>query len=173
MSHYQIDNYNLVTKNRYASNHGGLAFYIHNDWNYEIKPSIAHQPYWEEMFIKIIDPRNVRNNFIVGNFYRPPHDHIDKLTNFIEYFGNSLSNLETQGEHAYVCGDHNIDLLKIKSNVHNYNFFEHILTSGFLPAITLPTRLSDNSTLIDNMFYNSSNKFVFGAILRATSATTV
>ena len=33
---YQIENYHLVTKNRYASSHGGLACYIHRNWNYTV-----------------------------------------------------------------------------------------------------------------------------------------
>lgn len=69
---------------------------------------------------------------------------------------------------AFVCGDYNIDLLKITTLPHNSEFFDGILSSGFLPAITLPTRLSDNSTLIDNILYNKPNSFNFAGILTSS-----
>ena len=31
MGQFHIDDYHLITKNRYASNHGGLAFYIYKN----------------------------------------------------------------------------------------------------------------------------------------------
>ena len=39
------------------------------------------------------------------------------------------------------------------------------MSSGFLPTITLPTRLSKNSTLIDNIFINKQEKLNFAGIL--------
>ena len=44
---YQIEDYHFVTQNRYASAHGGLAFYIHHNWNYKIKSNEIDSPYWE------------------------------------------------------------------------------------------------------------------------------
>ena len=46
MEQFHIDNYHLLTKNRYASDHGGLACYIHKNWNYTIKPTLVESPYW-------------------------------------------------------------------------------------------------------------------------------
>ena len=38
------------------------------------------------------------------------------------------------------------------------NYFDNIISNGFFPTITLPTRLSNrSSTLIDNIFTNRSN----------------
>ena len=46
------------------------------------------------------------------------------------------------------------------------SFLNGILSSGFLPAITLPTRASNNSTLIiDNVFVNQQAEFNFLGIL--------
>ena len=36
--------------------------------------------------------------------------------------------------------------------------------SAYSPSITLPTRLSDNSTLIDNIIYNKQRHFIFAGI---------
>ena len=58
MSQFHIDDYHLITKNRYASNHGGLAFYIHKNWNFKVKDDIIDSPFWEEMYIELTDPVN-------------------------------------------------------------------------------------------------------------------
>ena len=57
---------------------------------------------------------------------------------------------------SYICGDYNIDLLKIKTNKHFNEFFDNLITTGFFPNITLPTRFTEqSSTLIDNVFSNN------------------
>ena len=43
---YQIENYHLVTKNRYTSAHGGLACYIHRNWNYTVNPHTVDSLYF-------------------------------------------------------------------------------------------------------------------------------
>ena len=53
------------------------------------------------------------------------------------------------------------------SNEHTSNYFDGILCSGFLLAITLPTRKSNTSSLIhvDNMFVNKQSNMNCAAIL--------
>ena len=46
-----------------------------------------------------------------------------------------------------LCGDFDINLLKIYTKPHYNNFFENMLSAGFFPKITLPTR-------IDNIYSN-------------------
>ena len=83
---------------------------------------------------------------------------------FIDYFAEKLAHFNTR-EKFYICGDFNINLLSLSSNEHVRNYFEGILSSGFLPTITLPTRLSVNSTLIDNIFLNKQEHLNFAGIL--------
>ena len=64
-----------------------------------------------------------------------------------------------------MCGDYNINLLLINDNINCSRFFECILATGYLASITLPTRLSDNSTLIDNIIYNKQIYLIFAGIL--------
>ena len=56
----------------------------------------------------------------------------------------------------------NIHLIGLSSPVdeHSSSFLNGILSSGFLPAITLPTRASNNSTLV-----NQQAEFNFSGIL--------
>ena len=64
--------------------------------------------------------------------------------------------LSNYGHSSYIsCGDFNINLLKIGIKSHYNTFFDNMLSSGFHPKITLPTRICNtSSTIIDNIFSN-------------------
>ena len=94
----------------------------------------------------------------------PPHTSIAQLTSFIDYFTQKLSMPNTR-ENTFACGDFNINLLTITANQHHSSYLEGILSSRFLPTIKLPTRLSKNSTLIDNIFINKQEKLNFAGII--------
>ena len=50
--------------------------------------------------------------------------------------------------------------------VHSYDmYFNDILSAGYIPTITLPTRKSTSSTLIDNIFTTNISKEVKACIL--------
>ena len=62
----------------------------------------------------------------------------------------------SQYQRAYISGDTNINPLKINENQHYNSFYDNVIMQGFIPHITLPTRLSDTcDTLIDNIFSNN------------------
>ena len=86
------------------------------------------------------------------------------MASFIEYFSQKLA-LFSARANTFICGDYNINLLTLHSNEYTSNYFDGILSSGFLPAITLPTRTSTNSSLIDNIFVNKQGITNFAAIL--------
>ena len=63
--------------------------------------------------------------------------------------------LSGYGHSSYICGDFNINLLKISTKSHYNTFFENLLSSGFYPKISLPTRICNTSiTIINNIFSN-------------------
>ena len=56
-------------------------------------------------------------------------------------------------------GDFNIDLLKYECCSYSNNFFNQLSSSGYMPLITKPTRVTKSTaTLIDNIFTNNANK---------------
>ena len=56
-------------------------------------------------------------------------------------------------------GDFNIDLLKYECCNYSNNFFNQLSSSGYMPLITKPTRVTKSTaTLIDNIFTNNANK---------------
>ena len=66
---------------------------------------------------------------------------------------------KTKGE-VVIVGDFNIDLLKVEHKPKTKDYLDSIMTQGFFPKITLPTRFSEmNGTLIDNVLCRLSNKF--------------
>ena len=67
---------------------------------------------------------------------------------------------------VYLCGDNKMDLPKSITN-HNFNsFYANIMSSGFIPKITWPTRICENtSTLIDNVYTNAIDKTHISDIL--------
>ena len=83
-----------------------------------------------------------------------------------------MSDLSSTNSEVLICGDYNINLLKLNSEQHfsyfDYNinllklnsaqhfsyFFDTMLTDSFFPKITFPTRVNNSSgvMLIDNIF---------------------
>ena len=164
MVQFHIDDYHLITKNRYASNQSGLAFYIHKNWNFKLKDDIIDSPFWD--ITDPVDPLKVK--FTIGNIYIyiyiPQHSTIGHLTSFIDYFSRKLTLLSTRAI-TFVCGEYNINLLTLHSNQHTSNYLDGILSSGFLPAIMLLARLSNTSSLIDNIFVSKQGNMNYAAIL--------
>ena len=113
---------------------------------------------------ELIDSNASKVKFKVGNFYRPPDTNVAQLQSFNRHFANKLESMNTR-DTTFVCGDYNINLLSINSDEHSSSFLNGILSSRFLPAITLPTRASNNSTVIDNVFVNQQAEFNFSGIL--------
>ena len=88
------------------------------------------------------------------------------ISQFIDEFTTSLSNVLSKCKQSYIKGDYNIDLLKLQNNAHNNTFYESVTAQGFLPKITRPTRSFENShSLIDNTFTNNLNKPHISGIL--------
>ena len=69
---YHIESYHHVIKNRYASAHGGLAFYICNNWNYKVKSDTDDSLYWEELLVQVTHLSNPKSKFNVVNFTDHP-----------------------------------------------------------------------------------------------------
>ena len=111
------------------------------------------------MFLKIHNKSSKVIKYIIGNVYRRPSSTIDEVGKFIEEFTTVTQNLQEQHLKSYLCGDYNINLLKIDSSLHCNRFFENIKILGFFPQITRPTRLSGKSNnLIDNILTNDFYK---------------
>ena len=133
---------------------------MHNDYTYEEPNENTHSSaLFESLFIEIWRKNSKYQKYIIGNIYRLPTYLSADMISFINEYTAPLNILRTQSKFVYVCGDYNIDLLKMNSNEDFSTFYENAISSGFVPKITLPTRICDTtSTLIDNTYTNVLDK---------------
>ena len=166
LSPYIIPGYHLISTPHYDWSHGGLVIYLSEKWNYNIKTDDTVSKLWERQIIEICDPnKKLKRKIVIGNIYRPRHNSRDNLAKILSEFSATLIEYNTRGHNTYMCGDYNVDLLKINSVQFNENYFDSIISSGYVPTITLPTRLSDNSSLIDNVFTSNLSNALSAYIL--------
>ena len=157
-----IPGYHLISTSHYSSTHGGLVMYLNQRWDYNLKTCDTVSKFWERQIVEIIDPNvKLRKKIIVGNIYRPPNSR-ESFNVFMEEVNDTLVEFYANNQNTYLCGDYNIDLLKMPTNE---AYFDTILSSGYLRTITLPTRLSTNSSLIDNVFTTNLCTDLFSCIM--------
>ena len=170
MSQFSLPNYTMLFKNRRLSTHGGLIMYIHDDFAYkELDKEIilsSTSNLFESQCVEIWRKTSAYQKYIIGNIYRLPSYIGDDLSTFTDEYTNLLNILRTRSKFVYLCGDYNIDILKICSNNHYNTFYENVMSCCFVPKITLPTRICDTaSTLIDNIYTNVLDKSHTSGIL--------
>ena len=119
---------------------------------------------WEYLCIGLSHCKPRSKKYVICNVYRKPGGTTEEMTTFTNEFCNLLNELKRMKHDIYTCGDYNINLLNINSNIHCNNFFENVVSCGFYPKITLPTRIDDreginnpSSTLIDNIFTSNTD----------------
>jgi len=153
LSTYQITNYNLISQSKICSGHGGLAIYLHDDYKYKLKNLYTTSDIWEGQFIEVSGDQ-INKKIIIGNIYKPPKDNtVENINTFIDEIRPIVNTLERFKSDVVLAGDFNLNLLKVPDNNHISDYFETLISSGFIPKITLPTRFTDTSaTLIDNIF---------------------
>ena len=84
------------------------------------------------------------------------------MSNFLNYMDSTLKTLTDENKEIYLCGDFNIDLLKINSNINYLSFYNLLNSYAILPFIIHPTRVVEGQipSLIENIFSNNINDFV-------------
>ena len=156
----KLNGYNFVYKPKVASPHGGVAYYIRDTLNFQVKQTLIDDEICDSLFVEIFfssEDNQRTGRVILGNVYRPPRDIIQNYNNFTTQMERTLSEFRNCAN-VLIVGDFNIDLLKIDVKDHVNLFLETMLSQGYIPKITLPTRVQYNSkTLIDNCFIKSTN----------------
>ena len=153
---FSLDGYNFISQPKSSSKHGGVAIYLSNIYNHNILPLYNESEIWDGQFIEVTTPPT-HSNIVIGNIYRPPRDSNIIYETFINDLKPILQELNRKHCEIILCGDYNIDLLKMYDRPKFVDFFDTFCSYNYLPKITLPTRLGENSaTLIDNFFSNLS-----------------
>ena len=153
---FNLRNYSMIKQGKLCSEHGGLIIYVYDRYDISAPLTLIDSVSgWEYLCIEISQKTPYPQKYVIVNVYRPPNEIVDTFNIFVNEFDMFLNNLSKMNRSIYFCADFNIDLLKIHKK-HNYgNFFDTVLSAGFHPKITLPTRITDASnTLIGNILVN-------------------
>ena len=104
---------------------GLLHIHVHNDFAYkEINIGVTNESnLFESLFVELWRKDSTFQKFIVGNIYRLPSYISADVRSFTNEFTNLLNVLRMLPKFGYMCGDYNIDLLKIQTN----DEFQYIL----------------------------------------------
>ena len=147
-----------------CSSHTGLIIYVRSEYQVKQLNLRNSSVLWESLFLEVTlaDGKKI----IIGDIYRAPREEVNIITTFIVELSHILTLLNLMKLPVYLCGDYNINLLKMHEKNSYEEFFETMLVHSYLPNITLPTRLTDTSnTLIDNVFANSAKFEAVSGIL--------
>ena len=130
--------------------------YISKRLSYQLRNDLKlyHPGKIESTFIEIICSKST--NVIVGCIYKHPALQTnDFKSDFISPLLLKLQKESSKG--IFLLGDFNIDLLKFGLSDSINNFIDTLSSNFLLPHTLLPTRISKTSTLIDNIFSNSTS----------------
>ena len=90
---FQIQGYNLISQGKICSEHGGLAIYISNIFNFKIIDMNIHSQIWDGLFIEI-SKFNANKVLIIGNVYRHFNNTNEVYYNFTNEFIPKLEHLQ-------------------------------------------------------------------------------
>ena len=66
-----------------------------------------------------------------------------------------METVNKENKQCYILGDLNLDGLKVNLNEHVKKCFDTILENNFVPVITKPTRIFNNSVSLDHILINT------------------
>jgi exonuclease III len=153
-------NYNMIVQGRnICCKKGGLVIYVQKSIKTNNIKYFNTFSQWEGLFVDIILDGKDNPPLTVGNIYRPPKNNNNHhaIDTFITEFMPIVKNIKNDSKKLILCGDFNIDLLKIDSNTKFQFYLDNMTELGFLQYITVPTRLSRNPSIIDHFYVNSPN----------------
>ena len=178
LSTLNIPNYKMfcLRGNREGHGHCGLIIYVHDQFKATNITLSQESTTWDYLCIEMSHYKPTSKTYVVCNIYRLPGMIVEDFKIFVDEFSSFLTSIRSLKHSAFICGDFNIDLLKINSNKHFASYFDRIIAKGFFPRITLPTRLSETTnctnTLIDNILTNDiddNNKSKSGILINDIS----
>ena len=164
---FNLENYEMTFLPKSCCAHGGLIIYVHKQFECRVMTEVVVQASgWEYVCVKVSHRKPQSKIYVLCNIYRKPNEIVDDLDTFTIELSSLLYKIKNLKHSSYVCGDFNIDLLKVKENRHYCKYFDEIIAHGLFPKITLPTRICESSsTLIDNIFTDNIDEVGTSGIL--------
>ena len=140
--------------------HGGLAIYLSEELNHKIIcRSDKNTKIWEGLFISVTGD-SLSKPVVIGNIYKPPRENNNNnnIESFMSEFRPVINKISKMKSDAIILGDTNIDLLKINHREKYAEYLDFMISNGFIPKISYPTKFSNlNASLYDHIFHKPSN----------------
>lgn len=158
---YNMDHYEFVHRDT-PTHFGGVGFYIKEEIEYEVRDDLAINCFdCEDLWIEI--KRNKGKNVILGVIYRHPRH---SFKQFQEKLCNTLEKITLENKNVYMCGDYNIDILRINKSAPIRFFYNSIMSYSCRLVIDKPTRITSGSaTIIDHIYTNDFENTITPGIL--------
>ena len=153
INNISIDGYSTPLHTPTNSLKGGVAMFINKDFDaYERTELKAQTELYESVWAEIKNKKS--KNIVVGCIYRHPKSLKSDISEFNKYLDATLSKLVKEKKEIYLCGDFNIDLLRMNDFETHLEFYTLLNSHGLLPFIVQPSRVVTNQvpSLIDNIF---------------------
>ena len=142
------------------SQNGGVGIYVKTSLSSSKRDDLIIK--WDGFETVWIEVKTGVLKILFCCIYRHPRSDMNTLTLHFNIILPLLTNKQ-----AFIMGDFNLNSLNYDSHTPTFDFMNILFSNNFLPYITRPTRISNNSaTIIDNMFTNLTNsKITSGNIL--------
>ena len=153
-----IPNYNIEQKPT-ESDKGGALLYISKEINYKTRNDLKLyiEKLLESVFIEVFSESD--KNTIVGCIYKHPSLTIQNF--HFDFLQPLLDKLTMENKNVILLGDFNIYLLHCETNYATREFLDLMFSASLTPKITIPTRLTVHSTLIENIFTDSVDNILY------------
>lgn len=146
-----INGYDLHVNNRSNRSGGGVALYIDSNLKYRLVEclTVVIDDLMECIAVEIELER--RRNMVVACVYRKPGSNVETFKDSLDDLMKDLN----ANKSLILCGDFNIDLLKVSTHKQTSDFLDTLYSRGLYPLITKPSRVTSfSATLINHIFTN-------------------
>ena len=143
---------------------GGVVLYVSNDLEFSRRSDLdISDDGIESCWIELA--RTAQKNVIIGCVCRHPKGNRELFHNTLQ---KQLEKLNTKGCEVLVLGDFNENLLKYSEDKQTSEYLDMLLSLGFMPIITKPTRITDHTAShIDDIYTNTPEKLIKSGICLA------
>ena len=164
LTSYELDNYTIFHQGRRVTSKGGLITWVRQDFKGSYRENMyKSSTRFEALFVEIRGPTLKENKITIGNFYRPGRNNASTdVKSFCSELRPILNKLRGENSFSIICGDFNINLLKLESNSGFSSFFDLMCGKDFQPLITLPTRFAEKTcSLLDHIWVCKPSKAAY------------
>jgi len=141
---------------------GGVGFFVNDKLNFKRIASLSHNitRTFENLTILVNYPRKPT---LFSSIYHSPTPntgtpHTEHFTQFLNLLTNHLNDLSNTNKPSYIFTDANINLLDVNTSNNANEYFNTVISNGFIPINTKATRIQNNNySLIDHILCNTVN----------------